>query len=63
MNLYSYITATLTLLFSITTPSSISLLPNPLALTCRTLDVLTSLVWPEYRVEVGCGEGICGGVE
>ena len=38
-----YINATLTLLFSITTPSSVSLLPIPLALRCRTLMVLSSL--------------------
>ena len=40
----SCITATLTLLFSITTPSYASLLPIPLALSCRTLNVLSSLV-------------------
>ena len=39
----SCITATLTLLFSITTPSSVSLLPIPFALSCRTLNVLSSL--------------------
>ena len=39
----SCITATLTpLLFSITT-SSVSLLPIPFALSCRTLNVLSSL--------------------
>ena len=55
----SCITATLTLLFSITTPSSIGLLPIPLPWSCRTLNVLSSL----DGVEVGGGEGICGDVE
>ena len=35
-NFYSCITATLTLFLSSTTPSSISFLPIPLALSCRT---------------------------
>ena len=37
----SCITATLTLFLSNTTPSSVSLLPIPLALNCRTLNVLS----------------------
>ena len=40
----SCIKATLTLLNSITTPSSVSLFPIPLALSCRTLNVLSSLI-------------------
>ena len=40
----SCITATLTLFLSNTTPSSVSLFPIPLALNCRTLNVLSSLV-------------------
>ena len=39
----SCITATLALFLSNTTPSSVSLLPIPLALNCRTLNVLSSL--------------------
>ena len=37
----SCITATLTLILCNTTPSSVSLLPIPLALNCRTLNVLS----------------------
>ena len=55
----SCITATLTLLFSITTPSSVSLLPIPFALSCRTLNVLSSV----GGVGVGGGEGVGGGVK
>ena len=40
----SCITATLTLFLSNTTPSSVSLLPIPLALNCRILNVLASLI-------------------
>ena len=40
----SCITATLTLFLSNTTPSYVSLLPIPLALNCRTLNVLSSLI-------------------
>ena len=36
-------TVTLTLSFSITTPSSVSLLPIPLAMSYRMLNVLSSL--------------------
>ena len=39
----SCITATLTSFLSNTTPSSVSVLPIPLALNCRTLNVLSSL--------------------
>ena len=39
----SCITTTLTLFLSNTTPSSVSLLPIPLALNCRTLNMLSSL--------------------
>ena len=40
-----HVTATtLTLFLSSTTHSSVSLMPNPLALTCRTLNVLSSLI-------------------
>ena len=40
----SCITATLTLVLSSTTPSFVSLLPILLALSCRTLNVLSSLI-------------------
>ena len=40
----SCITATLTLFLSNTTPSSVSLLPIPLALNCRMLNELSSLI-------------------
>ena len=43
-NLDSCITATLTLFLSSTTPSSVSLFPILLALSCRTLNVLLSLI-------------------
>ena len=64
----SCITATLTLLFSITTPSSVSLLPIPFALSCRTLNVLSSLFLSVGGVGVGGvgvggGEGVGGGVD
>ena len=39
----SCITATLTLFLSSTTPSSVSLFPIPLALSCRTLNVLSGI--------------------
>ena len=58
----SCITATLTLLFSIPTPSSVSLLPIPFALSCRTLNVLSSLFLSVGGVGVGDGEGVGGGV-
>ena len=59
----SCITVTLSLLFSITTPSSVSLLPIPFELSCRTLNVLSSLFLSESGVGVGGGEGVGGGVE
>ena len=43
-NFDSCITATLTLFLSSTTSSSVSLFPIPLALSCRTLNVLSSLI-------------------
>ena len=58
----SYINATLTLFLSNTTPSSVSLLPIPLALNCRTLNMLTSLICSTYGAGVGAGEGV-GGVD
>ena len=53
----SCITATLTLFLPNTTPSSVSLLPIPLALNCRTLNVLSSLICSAYGAGVGDGEG------
>ena len=58
----SCITATLTLFLSNTTPSSPSLLPIPLALNCRTLNVLSSLICSADGAGVGGGEG-GGGVD
>ena len=58
----SCITATLTLLIYNTSPSSVSLLPIPLALNCRTLNVLSSLICSADRAGVGDGEG-GGGVD
>ena len=52
----SCITATLTLFLSNTTPSSVSLLPIPLA-----LNVLSSLIYSADGAGVGDGEG--GGVD
>ena len=52
----SCITATLTLFLSNTTPSSVSLLPIPLALNCRTLNVLSSLICSADGVGVGDDE-------
>ena len=43
-NFDSCVTDTLTLFLSNTTPSSVSLFPIPLALSCRTLNVLSSLI-------------------
>ena len=53
----SFITATLTLFPSNTTPSSVSLLPIPLALNCRTLNVLSSLICSADGAGIGDGEG------
>ena len=63
MSFDSCITATLILMFSITTPSSVSLLPIPLALSCRTLNVLSSLILSVAGVGVDGGEGVGGGIE
>ena len=41
-----------------TTPSSVSLLPIPLALSCRTLYVLSLLVSSEDGVGVGGGDDL-----
>ena len=53
----SCITATLTLFLSNTTPSFVSLLPIPLTLNCRTLNVLSSLICSADRTGVGDGKG------
>ena len=53
----SCITANLTLFLSNTTPSSVSLLPIPLALNYRTLNVLSSLICSADGSGVGDGEG------
>ena len=53
----SCITATLTLFLSSTTPSSVCLLPIPLALSCRTLNVLSSQSCLEDGAGAGGGEG------
>ena len=58
----SCITATLTLFLSNTTPSSVRLLLIPLALNCRTLNVLSSLICSADGAGVGGGEG-GGGVD
>ena len=50
----SCITATLTLFLSNTTPGSVSLLPIPLALSCKMLNVLSSLI---CSTGVGDGDG------
>ena len=51
----SYITATLNLFLSSTTPSSVSLFPIPFALSCRTLNVPSSLTC------LVVGAGVVGG--
>ena len=51
----SCITATLTLFLSSTTPSSVSLLPIPLASNCRTLNMLSSLICLADGAGVGSG--------
>ena len=53
----SCITATFTLFLSNTTPNSVSLFPIPLALNCRTLNVLSSLISSADGPGVGVGEG------
>ena len=57
----SYITVTFTLFLSNTIPSSVSLLPIPLALSCRTLNLLSSLICSAYGAGFGGGEGAVGG--
>ena len=56
-NFDSCITATLTLILSSTTPSSVSLFPIPLALSYRTLNVLLSLICSVG----GAGHRVSGG--
>ena len=58
-NFDSCITATLslTVVLSSTTPSSVSLFPIPLALICRTLNVLSSLICSAG----GAGDRLGGG--
>ena len=53
----SCITTTLTLFLSSTSPSSVSLFPIPLALSCRTLNVLSSLICSVG----GAGDRVGGG--
>ena len=55
----SCITATLTLFLSNTTPSSVSLLPIPLGLNCRTLSVLSLLICSADGA--GVGDDVGGG--
>ena len=54
------ITATLTLFLSNTTPSSVNLFQIPLALNCRTLNVLSSLICSADGAGVGEGGGFVG---
>ena len=56
-NFDSCITATLNFFISNTTPNSVCLLPIPLALNCRTLNVLSSLMCSADGAGVGGGEG------
>ena len=58
----SCITATLALFLSNTTPKSVSLFPIPLALNCRMLNVLSSLIYSADVAGHGGGEG-GGGVD
>ena len=53
----SCIIVTFTLFLSSTTPSSASLLPIPLALSCRTLKVLSSLICSTDGAGVAVGKG------
>ena len=55
----SFITATLTWFLSSTTPGSVSLLPIPLALNCRTSNVLSSLICSADGAGVGGGGVDC----
>ena len=52
----SCITPTLTLFLSNTAPSSVCLFPIPVALNCRTLNVLSSLIYSADGTGVGDGE-------
>ena len=53
----SCITTILTLFISSTTPSSVSVLPIPLSLSCGTLNVLSPLICSAGGAGVGGGEG------
>ena len=53
----SCITATLTMFLSNTTPSPVSLLPIPLALNCRTSNLLSSLICSADGEGIGGEEG------
>ena len=57
----SCITATSILFPSSTTPSSVSLFPIPLALSCRTLKVQSSLICSVGGAGDRGGEGVVGG--
>ena len=50
-------TATFILFISSTTPGSVRLFPVPLALRCKTLNVLASLIYSVDGAGVGGGEG------
>ena len=62
-NFDSCITATLTLFLSSSTPSSVSLFPIPLALSCRTLNVLSSLLCSVGGAGIELVVAIAGAVE
>ena len=53
----SCITTTLTLFLSSSTSSSVSFLPIPLPLFCRTLNVLSPLMYSADGAGVGGGDG------
>ena len=55
----SCITTTLTLFLSIITPSSVSLFSIPLVLSCRTLNVLSSLIYSVGGEGDKVGSGDC----
>ena len=57
----SCVSGTLTLFLSSTTPSPVSLLSMPLTLSCRTLNVLSSIICSADGAGVGGGEGGYGG--
>ena len=58
----SLITLTLTLFLSSTTPRSVSLFPISLAFICKTLNVLSSLVYSVGRVGDRGGKGVGGAI-